>query len=453
MRGDSAAPPIPHCRSLSLLGERSACTLWAADSDTYGGAVTVTVYNRRFDAATADRFDAAVEAATRLGRHPNLVAVHGSGRLDDGRSYVVGDGHERTTAEGLLLTAGVLDVERVLRMGIALAGALETAHRAGVVHGGVSPALVLVSGDGRPVLTEVALAEFGQPAGISAFLDHSIPYHAPPEVLESTGLSPATDVYSLASVVYTLLVGDPPHAAHGVVDSTASLLLRILQMPMPTIQRSDVPPGLEDTLRTALAHVPDKRPQQVLELAWALQEAQRLAGMDVSEPVVLDGLGGPGALRAVADAGSATAGGVAVPSPIGGDLGLGDLGQGLDVDDRAATPGALPGAEAEAVPAAGAPSGADMSPAVAAPRRSRLPSRRRVATADPTTTRSGAWQPAAVARSRGAFPRRPCPPCLRPWRRRCRCRWSRPTTPTREPTPSPRACRARRRAGRSTPGA
>jgi hypothetical protein len=362
MRGDSAAPPIPHCRSLSLLVERSACTLWAADSDTYGGAVTVTVYNRRFDAAADERFDAAVEAATQLGRHPNLVSIYGSGRLDDGRAYVVGDGHERTTAQGLVLTGGVLDVERVLRMGIALAGALETAHRAGVVHGGVSPALVLVGADGRPVLTEVALAEFGRPAGISALFDHSIPYHAPPEVLESTELSPATDVYSLASVVYTLLVGDPPHAAHGVVDSTASLLLRILQMPMPTIQRSDVPPGLEDTLRTALAHEPGKRPQQVLELAWALQEAQRLAGMDVSEPVVLDGLGGAGGfgLRITGPAAAgATAG--------GGQAGAGAAGAGAAGAGGPSVrePGVW--AEAGAVPAAGALSGLDLGAALAAP--------------------------------------------------------------------------------------
>ncbi|HLM64828.1 MAG TPA: protein kinase [Acidimicrobiales bacterium] len=318
MRGDSGAPAIPNCRSLSLLGDRPACTLYAADSDAYGGAVTVTVYGRVSDDASRRRFDRAVATARRLGQHPHLVTIHASGRLDDGRLYVVSDGHERTTTHGLLATSGVLAVEPVLRMGIALAGALETAHRAGVVHGGVAPDLILLSAEGQPVLTEAGLTEFGQPAGISAALDRSIPYHAPPEVLESTDLSAATDVYSLASVIYTLLVGQPPHATCGVVDSTASLLLRILQMPMPTIQRSDVPPGLEDALRTALTHTPGKRQQQVLELAWALQDAQRLAGMEVTEPIVADlavpgdSPAGPGA--APASSAAAPAGSAAAPA-------------------------------------------------------------------------------------------------------------------------------------------
>ena len=112
--------------------------------------------------------------------------------------------------------------------------------------------------------------------------------------------------------------------------------------------------------------MPDKRPQHVLELAWALQEAQRLAGMDVSEPVVLDGLGGAGAgdLRTVGVAGAAALGGAVPTSAPGGGAGdgLGVIG-GLDihVDDQ---PGRA-GVDAEAVP------GVDRGPRPARARRPR----------------------------------------------------------------------------------
>ena len=286
-------------------------------------------------------------------------------------------------------------------------------------------------------------------------------------------MSPATDVYSLASVVYTLLVGDPPHAAHGVVDSTASLLLRILQMPMPTIQRSDVPPGLEDTLRTALAHEPGKRPQQVLELAWALQEAQRLAGMDVSEPVVLDGLGGAGGfgLRIAGPAAAgATAGGDQAGEAVRGATTGGDQAE-ADVAGAGRAPRArAPAARASASrasgpsrgPAAGALSDLDLGAALAAPAggwsRSRPPSPARLG---PPAASSGRGRGGSLARGYvppadpGPAPRTSGPPAATPTRRSCR--WSRSRhrrrrRGRRHRRPG-RGPRPRRRAGRCTPGA
>jgi hypothetical protein len=308
MGGESGAPAIPHCRSLSLLGERAAGTLYAADSDRYGGAVTVTVYPRPVDDESQRRFEAAVETARRLGAHPNIVTIHASGHTADGQPYVVSDGHDRTTAQGVLATAGALGLDAVLPIGVALAGALETAHRAGIVHGGVSPSVILLRADGQPVLTEAGLSDFARPLGASAAMARWIPYHAPPEILEGTDVSPATDVYSLASVVYTLLVGQPPHAGTGVDDSTASLLLRILQMSMPPLGRSDVPPGFEDALRSALSHSPAKRPRHASELAWAMQDAQRMAGLGVSEPVVLDLAAGGGGAAPATPAGNGSPG-------------------------------------------------------------------------------------------------------------------------------------------------
>ncbi|HET6664313.1 MAG TPA: hypothetical protein VFG94_08645, partial [Acidimicrobiales bacterium] len=125
-------------------------------------------------------------------------------------------------------------------------------------------------------------------------LHNPIRYFAPPEVLEGTGVTVASDVYSLAATVYALLAGRAPHEKPpDITDSNASLLLRILQIEVPPIARPDEDiGGVEAALRPALAHAGQKRPLRVLDLAWSLQDAQRSLGLGVVEAVVLD-LGKP----------------------------------------------------------------------------------------------------------------------------------------------------------------
>ncbi|HET9609255.1 MAG TPA: protein kinase, partial [Acidimicrobiales bacterium] len=282
------APHIPGCRDLSLIGERVARSLFAATSDRVGRPVTVTVFPPLGDGRTRADFDRAAATAQRLGAHPSVITIHEWGHADDGRPWIVTDPQPAESVDTLLMLDGPLEVERAVQVGVLLAGALETAHRAGIVHGDLSPARLVFGTHGEPLLAETGLAEFAVFPGLGA-LNNPVRYHAPPEVLERTEISPATDVFSLATTVYALLAGRAPQQKPAeITDSNASLLLRILQMPVPPIARPDVPPGLEDVLRSAMSPSPDKRPQQAIEVAWMLQDVQRRAGFGVTEPVVLD---------------------------------------------------------------------------------------------------------------------------------------------------------------------
>lgn len=282
------APHIPGCRDLSLIGERVARSIFAATSDRLGRPVAVTVYPPLSEGRTAQAFDRAAATAQRLGAHPSVLTIHEWGHADDGRPWIVTDPQPAESVDTLLTLDGPLDVERALRVGILLAGALETAHRAGIVHGDLSPSRLVFGSQGEPLLAETGLAEFAVFPGLGA-LNNPVRYHAPPEVLERTEISPATDVYSLATTVYALLAGRAPQQKPAeITDSNASLLLRILQMPVPPIERPDLPPGLEEALRGPLSPNPPARPQQAIEVAWALQDVQRRAGFAVTEPVVFD---------------------------------------------------------------------------------------------------------------------------------------------------------------------
>jgi serine/threonine protein kinase len=283
-----SAPHIPGCRDLSLIGERVARSLFSAYSDRVGRPVTVTVFPPLSEGRTREGFDAAAATAQRLGAHPSVLTIHEWGHAPDGRPWIVTDPQPAESVDTLLTMDGPLDVERALQVGVLLAGALETAHRAGIVHGDLQPARLVFGAQGEPLLVETGLAGFAVFPGLGA-LNNPVRYHAPPEVLERTEVSPATDVYSLATTVYALIAARAPQQKPAeVTDSNASLLLRILQMPVPAIERPALPVGLEDALLGPLSASPGKRPQQAIEVAWLLQDVQRRNGMAVTEPVVLD---------------------------------------------------------------------------------------------------------------------------------------------------------------------
>jgi serine/threonine-protein kinase PknK len=288
----TSVPRVPHCRDLTPIGERLASRLYTAHSDRLGYPVTVTVYPVLADDQARQRFDGAAASAQRVAAHPSVLTIHDWGHGDDGRPWVVTEPQPPETIDTLLRTEGPLPVERALRIGVLLAGALETAHRAGVVHGDLSPARLVLGPQGEPLVVDIGLAEFSDFPGFGA-LHNPIRYFAPPEVLERTGLSPASDAYSLATTVYALLTGGAPHEKPAdITDSNASLLLRILQIQVPPIVRpGEDMDGVEAALVPALAHAAERRPP-VLDLAWSLQAVQRNLGLTLVEPVVLD-LGDP----------------------------------------------------------------------------------------------------------------------------------------------------------------
>jgi serine/threonine protein kinase len=289
----TSAPRVPHCRDLTPLAERLASRLYSGHSDRLGHPVTVTVYPTVADGKVRRRFDGAASAAQRLAAHPNVLTIYDWGHADDGRPWVVTDPQPAETIDTLLRAQGPLAVEQSLRIGVLVAGALETAHRAGVVHGDLSPARLLLDRQGEPLVADIGLAEFSDFPGFGA-LHNPIRYFAPPEVLERTQVSPASDAYSLAATVYALLAGGAPHEKPAdVTDSNASLLLRILQIRVPPISRhGENIDGVEAAIVPALAHAAERRPP-VLDLAWSLQAVQRTLGLTLVEPVVL-ALGHPG---------------------------------------------------------------------------------------------------------------------------------------------------------------
>jgi serine/threonine protein kinase len=224
-----------------------------------------------------ETFHAEVRTLATVSSHPNIVTLYRGVATPDGRPVLVlelcrGSYAQRVRDQGPLPAAEVLSV------GIKIAGALETAHRAGFLHRDIKPQNVLVTQFGEPALADFGLATLQASASSSDNALRFTTLHAPPEVLEGTGLSPATDVYGLASTLYQLLTGSPPLIAFAG-ESSAAVILRILHEPVAPVTRIDVPLAFSDLILSALAKEPSRRPATAAAMGDALRELEVAVGL------------------------------------------------------------------------------------------------------------------------------------------------------------------------------
>jgi serine/threonine protein kinase len=283
----AAAPEISGFRALSPLGYGPTSTIYSAQADSLGRWVALTVYSTSLPTERGQRrFARAFEVARRLGTHPHVVTMLETGLTPDALPYVATEIYDRGTLQGRIDARDRMPVDEVLHMGVLLAGALETAHRAEVVHGGIHPARVLLSSEGDPALADLGLVPLVDRGGLAALVS-PMSFHAPPEVLEALPVTPATDVYALASTLYAALAGRAPYQ-RGDDDTTAALLVRILHEAVPPLDRIDAPRSLEEILCAALRSEPKDRPSRMLAFARQLQNCQKDLGLPISNPTVLD---------------------------------------------------------------------------------------------------------------------------------------------------------------------
>ena len=235
------------------------------------------------------------DTMAQLGDHPYIVQVFRSGTSDEGRPYLVMKYYPPPNL-AMRARAERFSVEEVLRTGIQLASAVETAHRATITHRDIKPANVLISAYGAPGLTDFGIAgrgglgEGAEPDAADGADDVgvSVPWAAPEVLYGQSNGDERSDTYSLAATLWHLLVGRSPFEVPGGDNSAYALMPRIRSTNPPGTGRQDVPSGLERLLAQAMAKNPAHRPASALEFARALQtiEAnQRLARTPI---VVLD---------------------------------------------------------------------------------------------------------------------------------------------------------------------
>jgi tRNA A-37 threonylcarbamoyl transferase component Bud32 len=222
-------------------------------------------------------FQAEANLMAQLSAHPSILTVYQAGVSSDGRPYLVMELCSAVLADRYRREP--IPVPEVLRIAVRIGSAIETAHRAGVLHRDIKPSNILTTAYGHPVLSDFGIAATLSEAKHDESVGLSIPWSAPEVLMDETSGTVASEVWSLAATVYSLLAGRSPFEIPDGKNSSADLMGRINRAKPQPIGRPDVPASLEKVLAQAMSKKPENRPSSVLELVRELQAIETELGL------------------------------------------------------------------------------------------------------------------------------------------------------------------------------
>jgi len=272
-RAPAPPPDIQGFEHVQLLGSGGFSDVFLYSQERPRRRVAVKVLLHDLAGSDArERFDHEANLMAQLSTHPSIVTIYEAGVATDGRPYLAMEYCSRPSL-GSTYRRDPLSVAEALRIGIQVAGAVETAHRAGILHRDIKPANILVTEYHRPALTDFGISATTDGAQADAE-GMSIPWSPPESFAEPPRSSVASDVWALGATIYSLLAGRSPFEVPGGRNGAVDLISRIERVPVPPTGRSDVPASLERVLATAMAKDPLARYPSALALARAWQQVQ-----------------------------------------------------------------------------------------------------------------------------------------------------------------------------------
>jgi eukaryotic-like serine/threonine-protein kinase len=214
--------------------------------------------------------------------HPNTVKVFSYDELEDGALYIVMEFLEGKNLNQTVRSEGPFALERALRVLIPASGALHEAHSAGIIHRDLKPEnIFLVQTEALrdfPKVLDFGLAKVGErqlrPGSIILTQEGMVfgtPEFMSPEQAQGKALTPASDIYSLATILYEMLTGKLPFDARSPMEF---IQLQVVAPPIALNQRvpgRTFPAALEQIINRALSKRPDQRFSSAAEFAAAMQ--------------------------------------------------------------------------------------------------------------------------------------------------------------------------------------
>ncbi|MBT2548506.1 serine/threonine-protein kinase [Arthrobacter sp. ISL-65] len=286
-RPPAPPPRIPGFSYVSLLGSGGFSDVYLYEQDRPRRKVAVKVLLSGLKTEGARRrFESEANLMAQLSSHPFIVTIFEAEVTEDGHSYLAMEYCSRPSLD-VRYRRQRFSVDEVLAVGIQVASAVETAHRAGIAHRDIKPANILVTDYNRPALTDFGIS--GTLAGdVDEDAGMSIPWSPPEQFRDGNVDGVMVDVWALGATLYTLLAGRSPFVLPGADNSQRELISRITSMPVPRLGRADVPESLELALATAMAKSPASRYSSAHAFALALQRIQAELNLSVTPFEVLE---------------------------------------------------------------------------------------------------------------------------------------------------------------------
>jgi serine/threonine protein kinase len=256
---------------LREIGRGGSAVVFLATDLKHDRSVALKVLRPQLDSTVShDRFLAEIRTTARL-NHPHILPLFDSGEAD-GRVFFTMPFVEGESLRERLRRERRLSVDEALRITREVASALEYAHARRIVHRDIKPENILLATSGHAFVSDFGVAYALDEARSAARTDPgfavgTLAYMSPEEMEGERELDGRADLYSLACVLYEMLVGSPPFfgPSLGARNAVPSVLDR----------RGEIPAAVDRAIRHALATVPEQRYGTLAEFTAALHHASR----------------------------------------------------------------------------------------------------------------------------------------------------------------------------------
>ena len=253
----------------SVLGEGGMGTVWTGRDELLGRRVAIKQVRippglpDRDREVLHERMMREARLTARL-NDPRVITVYDV-VLHEDQPYIVMELVPSRSLDQELDASGPLAPQRVARIGLDLLGALDLAHREGIVHRDIKPSNVLLAADGRVVLTDFGIATTESDATLtSTGLLVGSPTYMSPERLRGEYVGPKADLWSLGATLYAATEASPPFRAPTTMGTITAILTADLRTP-----------EVGGSLREVLLGLLEKDPDQRLDSASARTLLQR----------------------------------------------------------------------------------------------------------------------------------------------------------------------------------
>src|SRR5258708_130085 len=236
------------------------------------------------DADARARYQRTLREARTAARlsHPGVVTVFDVVE-EDGMPWIVMELVRARPLDQVIAEDGPLPPAQAAQLGLSLLDALSTAHAAGVMHRDVKPSNVLISPEGKAVLTDFGIATVqGDPGMTQSGMVVGTPGFSPPERVRGGPATRASDLWSLGATLYAAVEGRGPFDRAG---GSAAIIASIATQPAPRAPSAGpLAPVIDALLKADPARRPDAgTPARMLTQAWKTARTAGRAGMQASQ--------------------------------------------------------------------------------------------------------------------------------------------------------------------------
>ena len=257
------------------LGQGGMATVYLAEDQKHRRKVAIKVLRPELAAVIgADRFVREIQTIAAL-QHPHILGLIDSGEVN-GTAYYVMPFVEGESLRDRLNREKQLPIPDAIRFATEVAGALDYAHRHGVIHRDIKPENVMLH-DGSALVTDFGIALAVTSAGGNRMTETGMSlgtphYMSPEQAMGEREITARSDIYALGAMTYEMLTGEPPFSGPTAQAIVAKVLT---EEPRPLVpRRHTIPANVEDAVLTALEKLPADRFGTAQEFANALKDGK-----------------------------------------------------------------------------------------------------------------------------------------------------------------------------------